>query len=221
MSGIKSLATRIRQRSHSLKQDLYYRLGLRKRGYSKEFLKACAKIEAETKLAYQRGRIAKASIMHLFAPGSTRVVAPEAVLRGKVIRKDGTVEDLGILSTKVITDAFVQYVVDELQASTGGISQFKYHAAGIGGVAENQTQTALSSEVGTRAIGTQGEGATANVYRTVGVVGFSASLAIVEHGLFRAASGGVMADRSVFAAINVVSGDSIEFTYDLTLPAGS
>lgn len=49
MSSEKSLATRIRQRSHSLKQDLYYRLGIRKRGYSKRFLKdlEIAKREAE------------------------------------------------------------------------------------------------------------------------------------------------------------------------------
>ena len=51
MSSEKSLATRIRQRSHSLKQDWYYRLGIRKRGYSKRFLKdlEIAKREAERK----------------------------------------------------------------------------------------------------------------------------------------------------------------------------
>lgn len=221
MSDGRSLATRIRQRSHSAKQDMYYRLGIRTRGYSKAFLKAAEKLDAQTKLFYQRGRIAKASIMHLFAPNNTRVVAPESVLKARVIRANGEVEDLGVLSTKVITDAFVNYVVDELQASSGGIAGFRYHGAGISSTAENQTQTALGSEVDSRAIGTQSEGAAQNIYRSIGVVSFGASYAIVEHGLFRGASGEVMMDRSVFPAINVGSGDSIEFTYELTLPAGT
>lgn len=221
MSGEKGLATRIRQRSHSIKQDLAYRLGLKKRGYSRAFLKALEKAQQQNMLLYQRGRVAKAAVMHLFAPGSTRVVAPEAVLRGKVYRKDGSVEDLGILSTKVITDAFVNYMVDELQASSGGIAGFRYHGSGISAAIEAQTQTALGSEVATRAIGTQTEGASPNIYRTVGVVNYGASFSIVEHAVFRAASGDVMMDRSTFPAINVGSGDSIEFDYQLTLPAGN
>lgn len=48
MSSEKSLATRIRQRSHSMKQDLYYRLGIRKRGYSKKFLKELEQAERAT-----------------------------------------------------------------------------------------------------------------------------------------------------------------------------
>jgi hypothetical protein len=214
MSDDKSLATRTRQRSHSLKQELAYKLGLKKRGYSKRFLK-------EAKLATARGRVVRAACYHLFFPGRTRVVAPEAQLSARVIRADGVIEDLGILSTKVITDAFVNYVVDQLQSSTGGIASFRYHAAGIGATAESQTDTALSSEVETRAIGTQTEGASANIYRTVGTVNFGAAYAIREHGLLRASSGDILADRSVFAPINVGSGDAIEFTYELTLPAGS
>ena len=148
-------------------------------------------------------------------------MSPEAQLSARVIRASGEVEDLGILSTKVVTDAFVNYVVDELQSSTGGIANFRYHASGIGATAEAQTDTALVSEVSTRGIGSQVEGASANIYRTVGTVIYGASFAITEHGLFRASSGDVLADRSVFGAINVASGDSIEFTYELTLPAGS
>ena len=47
---------------------------------------------------------------------------------------------------------------------------------------------------------------------------------MVEHGLFDQAanSGGVLFDRSVFAAVNVVaSADSLQATYELTLTAGS
>ena len=48
MSSDKSLATRIRQRSHSLKQDWYYKMGIRKRGYSPKFLKDLEKAQRET-----------------------------------------------------------------------------------------------------------------------------------------------------------------------------
>jgi hypothetical protein len=56
----------------------------------------------------------------------------------------------------------------------------------------------------------------------VGTISYSGTLAIVEHGLFdQAAQGGTLWDRTVFATINVVSGDAIQFTYDCTLTAGS
>ena len=49
MSSDKSLATRIRQRSHSMKMDFYYKMGIKKRGYSNKFRKILerAKREAE------------------------------------------------------------------------------------------------------------------------------------------------------------------------------
>jgi len=47
MSSDKSLATRIRQRSHSFKQNMYYKLGIRKRGYSPKFVRALEKAQRE------------------------------------------------------------------------------------------------------------------------------------------------------------------------------
>jgi len=44
---------------------------------------------------------------------------------------------------------------------------------------------------------------------------------VTEHGLFNASSAGTLMDRTVFSAINVVNGDSIQFTYELTATAGS
>lgn len=225
MSSDKSLATRVRQRSHSLKQAAYYKLGIKKRGYSRKFTRDREYALTGKKPAWMlfkaRARVASVAAYHLFFPGRSRVLVPEGKLYAKVIRKDGTEEDLGLISTKVVTDAFVNYVVDQLQSSTGGIASFRYHAAGISAAVENQTDTTLGSEVATRAVGTQAEGASANIYRTVGTVNFGAAFAIVEHGIFRATSGDILADRSTFGAINVGSGDSIEFTYELTLPAGS
>ena len=73
---------------------------------------------------------------------------------------------------------------------------------------------------GARATGTQSTPGSTNIYRSVGTVSFTSTLAITEHGLFTASSGGTLFDRSVFSAINVLNGDSIQFTWELTLPAG-
>jgi hypothetical protein len=55
----------------------------------------------------------------------------------------------------------------------------------------------------------------------VGAISYTSSLAITEWGLFnQSAQGGTMWDHRVFSAINVNSGDSIQFTYTLTINAG-
>ena len=64
---------------------------------------------------------------------------------------------------------------------------------------------------------TQGEGVSSNIYNAMGIQYYDGSYAVTEHGLFDAASGGTLMDRSVFAAINVGDGDGIEFTYELTI----
>lgn len=152
--------------------------------------------------------------------GPEGAVAIESTLRAKIIRKDGSVEDRGIVSTKMVTTAFVNFLVDQMQASSGGIAGFKFHASGTSNTAESVSDTALVAEVQSRASGSQAEGSAANIYRSAGTVSYTASNVIVEHGLFSAASGGTLADRSVFDAISVGNGESITFTYDLTFPAG-
>ena len=71
-----------------------------------------------------------------------------------------------------------------------------------------------------RATGTQLEGATTNIYKTVATITFTGTHAVSEHGLFSAATAGTMMDRSVFSpADNVVNLDEIEYTYQLTVVA--
>lgn len=145
---------------------------------------------------------------------------PVGRLYATVTRADGSVEDLGLICTKVVTDAGVAYLVDALQNITEP-ENFKYHGYGTGTTAESASQTALVTEIGTRATGSQTEGASANIYRTVGTITAGGTAAVTEHGIFSASSTGTMLDRSVFAAINVVINDQITFTYELTLPSGS
>jgi len=154
-------------------------------------------------------------------------VVVESSLALKVIRASGRVEEHGIVSRKVVTDAGVNFIVDAFQNSTE-VENFKYHALGTGSTAEAAGQTALVTELTTeytgnvRATGTTTEGATANVYRTVATntLDETPGAALREHGIFSASSAGTLLDRSVFAAINLSSGDSLQSTYDLTFSSG-
>lgn len=145
-----------------------------------------------------------------------------------VCRVDGTTLNYGLISTRVVTTAGVNFLVDAFQGTVEP-EILKYHGVGTGTNAEASADTALQTESttalnpdSTRATGSLTEGASANIFRTVGTVVFDASAAITEHGVFSQAAtgGGTLLDRSVFAAINVQSGDSIQFTYELTLSAG-
>lgn len=147
-------------------------------------------------------------------------ITPVGRLYATVIRADGTREELGLISTKVVTTAGVNYMADVMQG-TATAQNMRYHGSGTGAAAEAVGDTTLGVEVESRATGSLTEGASANIFRTVGTVAYTGTRAITEHGIFSASSGGTLLDRSVFSAINVVSGDSIQFTYDLTFPAGS
>lgn len=104
----------------------------------------------------------------------------------------------------------------------------KYPGLGTGATAESQTQTALVAELTTeytgdiRATGTLTEGATANIFRTVGTntLDGTPGTALREHGLFSASTSGVMWDRTLFGAITLNSGESLTSTYDMTATAG-
>lgn len=143
-------------------------------------------------------------------------------------RVDGSVVNYGLVSTRVVTTAGVNWLVSAF-ANTVEPEIMKYHGVGTGTTAEATADTALVTESttalnpdSTRATGTTTVGASNNIYRTVGTVTFDATAAITEHGIFSQAAtgGGTLWDRSVFSAINVISGDSIAFTYEATFSAG-
>lgn len=147
------------------------------------------------------------------------------------VKRGGEILDLeyGLASMRVVTTAGVGFLVDALQGSVEP-EILKYHGVGTGTNAEASGDTALQTESttilnpnDTRATGSLAEGASANIFRTVGTVTFDGSGAITEHGIFSQAAtgGGTLLDRSVFSAVNVVSTDTFAFTYDLTIPAGS
>jgi hypothetical protein len=127
--------------------------------------------------------------------------------------------DLGIVSTHLVTDAFVAQLVATLISAEATFSTYKYHDSGEDSTAESVADTVLGSPCGeARDTGTQVQGATANIYKSVATHTYADSFAIVEHGLFNAAD--TLMDRSVFTAINVESGDRIEWTYQLSCISG-
>lgn len=148
------------------------------------------------------------------------VTTMQSTLEAKVVRANGDVEDLGVISRRVITTAGVNFIV-ACHQNTAELEAMNFHAMGTGAVAEAIGDTALGAEVETRSTGTQSAPA-GNQYRTIATVTATAARVITEHGIFSiiTTSSGTLFDRSVFAAVNLAIGDSIQFTYTVTYTAG-
>ncbi len=139
----------------------------------------------------------------------------------------GDVEDLGLVSCRVVTDSGVAFMVDAFQGLVEP-EAMRFHGLGTGTTAEAATQTALVTELttqyataNTRPTGTLAE-AGANIYETVATITVGAAVGATEHGIFSQAAtgGGIMLDRSVFAVINLAAGEALQATYRLTVPSG-
>jgi len=136
---------------------------------------------------------------------------------------------LGLAGTRVVTTAGVGFIVDAFQ-NIVELEILKFHALGTGSTAEAVGDTALVTELtteynpdGTRATGTTTEGASPNIYRTLGTntLDGTPGAALREHGVFSAATAGVLLDRTVFGAITLSLGDGLQSTYDHSQIAGS
>lgn len=98
---------------------------------------------------------------------------------------------------------------------------------GIGTTTPAVTDTALQTEsapttAGGRTVGTESRTTTTvtnDTYTVTGTVVAGSTLAITEAGLFDAVTTGNCLIHGVFSAINVVSGDSIAFTFNLKIAA--
>ena len=151
-----------------------------------------------------------------------RLAVGKAELQMTVIRANGNVENLGVVSKKKVTGAFVTDIVANLVTHAATFQAYKYHDCGTGSTAEANTQTALVTPFGgARVAGTQVAGgtSTAPTYTSVATISFTGTFAVTEHAIFNASTVGTMLDRSLFSAVNVVNGDSIQFTYVLTINA--
>jgi len=146
-----------------------------------------------------------------------------------VTRGDGTVEDLGLASLRVVTTAGVNAIASHLNNNGATISAFKFIGWGSGATAPAIGDTALVTEFtteyvtnSTRPTGTQSN-SSANVYQCVSTFSpDSGSPAVTECGVFSASAAGTLLDRFTFSVINLVANaDSLQTTFQLTLTAGS
>lgn len=142
--------------------------------------------------------------------------------------KTGAKTDYGVVGYRVITNAGVTFLRDDFNNGAQDVSTFNFHGCGTGTTAEAAGDTALVTESttalnpdSTRATGSRSTPAS-NQFASAGTLTFDASAAVTEHGLFSSSGTGTgtLWDRTVFSAVNVVSGESITFTYTLTLTAG-
>lgn len=138
--------------------------------------------------------------------------------------------DYGIVSYRVVTNAGVNYLTDAFQGTVEP-ELMKFHAIGTGTNAEAAGDTGPQTEWtsgnysgGVRPTGSLGEGASANIFRTVGTntKTDAGTSAVTEHVLMSSATigAGTAWDRSVFAAINLSQGDGLQTTYELTTNSG-
>ena len=143
----------------------------------------------------------------------------------KHLKRTGEIIDKGLVATKSVTNAGAAYLCDAMQSSgaASNMGMFYWHDCGTGTGAEAVGDTDLGTATGVnevRTTGTQTE-TSAMVYKTISTHTFAVTgAAITEHGLFSSSDSTTLWDRSLFAAINVSSGDSIEFTYELTITPG-
>lgn len=105
------------------------------------------------------------------------------------------------------------------------VQAFKYHGLGTSSAAIAETDTGCTTELSTqynpdntRATGSQTNNG-ANVYRTVGTNTIDATVTVQEFCLMSQAAtgGGTMWTRILTGGISLVSGDSVQTTYDLTI----
>jgi hypothetical protein len=164
------------------------------------------------------GDLVRAMLTRMGFTGSMQAYSELSI---RFFPKDGPMQNLGVVGRRCVTTVFCNLLADALQAAGATINTFKYHDSGTGTGDEAVGDTTLGTPCGeARDAGTQVEGATANVYKSVATHTYAGAFAITEHGLFSADSGGTLMDRTQFAAVNVAAGDKIEFTFQLTIVAG-
>ncbi len=131
-----------------------------------------------------------------------------------------------IILDRVVTDDFVEDIVDALVAETW-TPLYKYHHSGTGVGAEAAADSALGTPVeNNRVVGTHVEDSS-KVYKSVATITYTGTHAITEHGIFKTAgaggppvTGGILMDRTKFTAIPMVNGLQIEFTFTLGFTSG-
>lgn len=125
----------------------------------------------------------------------------------------------------VLTNKGKALFADRARTTPGTYSASpKYIGIGTGATGAARTaaaaDTALSTEVETRASGTESTvttSQTGDTYQSVGTVSITATRAVDESGLFDASSTGNMITSATFPVVNLSSGDSLQLTWKVQI----
>lgn len=136
--------------------------------------------------------------------------------------RDGVLLVRRNLGAGVVTTVGANLWAADAANATATLKLANWHDSGIGTTPPGITDTVMQSPTGNvRVVGTQSSAA--NVYKTIATLAYGSSYAISEWGLFTASVSGTMFDHRTLSGaniINVVSGDTIQFTYQLTIVPG-
>lgn len=134
----------------------------------------------------------------------------------KSLRLVGFVENLGMLSSGKVTDAFVSEEIAELvSAASSEYADYDFHEVGLGTTAENNNDTAIETTTGiARATGSPTD--SDPIYQNVGTVTADATETWEEWGLFNNLTSVSLMDRSLTGGQAVNSSDQVQYTYQLT-----
>lgn len=123
------------------------------------------------------------------------------------------------LGSGVVTNAGVNLLAADWTNVVSTLKQANWHDSGTGTTPPTVADTIMQTPTGNaRLPGAQSNAS--NVYQTVVTLSYGGVFAITEWGLFTAVSSGTMWDHRTFTAINCVAGDTIQFTYALTVVSG-
>jgi len=115
----------------------------------------------------------------------------------------------------LITNVGLAFLAGDPTGDTD-MTTMKYIAIGTGVAAAAAADTTLGTEIETRAVGVQTRVTTTvanDTYQAVGTVSITGTHAVTECGLLSANAVGTLGARQVFAALNLVNGDTLELTW--------
>ena len=126
-------------------------------------------------------------------------------------------ENVGRVSRGKVTVAFRSFEIAQLVAETSEYGDYKFHRPGLSTQAESNADTALITDAGLEATGTQVDADP--IYRSVATVTADVTETWEEHSIRSqtGAAGGTMMDRSLISPnVSVILNDTVEFTYEIT-----
>lgn len=128
--------------------------------------------------------------------------------------KDGNIKDERHITNTVVT-AGKNHVADQLSAVPTG-SAMGYMAIGTNNTAVQATDTTLNTELDRNALTSRTDSGNVITYVADWAAGDGTG-AIVEAGIFNAASAGTMLARTVFSTINKGASDTLQITWNITV----